>query len=429
MTITISELAAANPAALVEAGERATAAANTAGQQVSTANQMVTTMHSNWQGDAATAATSKAGRYILEHQAFQQKLARTGSLLTAGGNGLTHSRTSILNYVGQLKSQGWQVADDGSVSVKPGSSLEKYATISPTEAVKLKVLATKASTELKTNLAKFSAADQDLADKLKSGDRLTFTDGSGNGIPVDPSDQGGWEQDCDPSDDDKTGWMLHKGLTDEEKAEMERWSQFFPTNSPDEDNGRGDCSRWATASALASQYGTRIGSDGQKEIALPPEVQQNLMNGAPLHFPPTKSEINQIARKQGVPAGGEPNGFPGEPPLLTQQLNDMGLHSTNHSGTNPSALVDELTTDLGQGHQAIVNGAFPGSDGHFISVTGTTTGPNGETLYVVNDSNRDSAGNPNGNTLPSPCTRAQLEKFFQDRKDVGGTPGYSTIEA
>lgn len=204
---------------------------------------------------------------------------------------------------------------------------------------------------------------------------------------------------------------------------MARWSQFFATNGGD--NGGGDCSRWATASALASKYGTRIGPNG-KEIDLPPEVQKKLMNGMPLHFPPTKTEINQIARSQGVAAGNETRGFPGQPDKMSQQLSDMGIPSTSHMSNDASALVDQMTVDLNAGHSAIVNGAFPGSDGHFISVTGTTTGPNGETLYVVNDSNRVSDGSPNANTIPSPCTRSQLEKFLSDRKQYG-MPGYSTV--
>ena len=421
MAISISELEAADPAALLAAGERATAAAATAAQQVSTANQTVTTMQSSWQGDASTAATNKAGDYIKQHQSFQQSLQDTGSLLTAGGNGLTQSRTSILSYVDQLKTQGWQVADDGSVSVRSGSALDTYSKLSPVGAVTLKLLATKASSELKTNLAKFTEADQELAEKLKKfWSEEESPDDSGKPTPDEKNPD---EPKPDESDDEKIEMIEKKGLTDEEKAEMEHWSQFFVTDGSD--NGGGDCSRWATASALASKYGTRIGADGQKEIDLPENVQQNLMNGAPLHFPPTKSEINQIAQRQGVAAGSETEGFPGGPDLMSQQLTEIGVPSESHTG-DPSALVDQMTTDLNNGHSAIVNGAFPGSQGHFISVTGTTTGPNGETLYVVNDSNRVSDGSSNNHTVPSPCTRSQLEQFLRDRAQYG-PPGYSTV--
>lgn len=402
MILGVSALEAANPGTLVATGEQAISAATTLGSQVTAARKMVTTMADGWNGGASKADVDKAHEHITQHEALQQTLMSAGSTLTSSGAELGDARIALLDYVGQLKSQGWQVADDGAVSVASGSALEQFAKDSPVGAMLVQLQSLKASSEMKTGLAKFTAMDHALAEKLK-------------GFRPDLPESTGPDQPCDPT--------KHQ-LTDAEKAEVARWSQFFATNNSD--NGGGDCSRWATASALANQYGVRIGPDGQKEINLPDGVQQNLMGGMPLHFPPTKSEINQIARRQGVAPGNEPNGFPGGPDLMTQQLNEIGVPSTAHTG-DPAALVDQMTNDLSQGNQAIVNGAFPGSSGHFISVTGLTTGPNGETLYLVNDSNRVSDGNPNGHTIPSPCTRSQLQEFLAARAQYG-PPGYSTVE-
>ncbi len=111
---------------------------------------------------------------------------------------------------------------------------------------------------------------------------------------------------------------------------------------------------------------------------------------------------------------------------MTGQLNSIGLKATTHSGAAP-ALVDQMTAYLKAGHSAIVNGAFQTSDGHFLSVTGMTTGPNGEPMYLVNDSNRAADGSPNSHTLPPVCARSQLEAFLNGRAQYG-TPGYSTVE-
>ncbi|WP_255788965.1 hypothetical protein, partial [Mycobacteroides abscessus] len=212
-------------------------------------------------------------------------------------------------------------------------------------------------------------------------------------------------------------------LSDEEKAEVARWSQFGKPG----DGGVGDCSRWAIASALANKYGTREGPDG-KEINLPPEIQDKLMGGKALHFPPTKDEINVISSRQSSEVAPS-EGFQGDPNLMSKQLTDFGLPSTAHTAQGKEqvpALVDQMTADLQAGRSAIVNGAPEPGGGHFLSVTGITTGPNGETLYLVNDSNRVSTGSPNSGTLPNPCTRAQLEQFLINRASAGA-PGYSTI--
>jgi uncharacterized protein YukE len=215
-------------------------------------------------------------------------------------------------------------------------------------------------------------------------------------------------------------------LSPAEQEQVAQWSQYSLPN------GGGDCSRWAVASALANKFGVREGPNG-KEINLPPDIQNAMMGGLPLHFPPAQSEINQLTRKQGVtPAapGGENDGFPGGPDVMSSQLRQYGLHSDYHTAATAEqlpALVDQMTSDLRAGRSAIVNGAPQPGGGHFLSVTGITTGPTGETMFLVNDSNRVSDGSANGGTIPYPCTREQLTEFLRNRTSAGPA-GYSTIE-
>lgn len=167
MSITIPELEAANPAALSQAGERSTAAAAAAHGQVVAGQQMLTSMSAGWRGTASDAAAGEATKNLKQHEDLQNSLQRIGSTLQSGAGQLTESRTAILTYVGQLKSQGWQVADDGTVSVRSDGPLAQYAKTSPFGRMQLLMLATKASAELKVKLAQFSALDEDLAKKLK----------------------------------------------------------------------------------------------------------------------------------------------------------------------------------------------------------------------------------------------------------------------
>ncbi|WP_157886135.1 hypothetical protein [Mycobacteroides saopaulense] len=221
-------------------------------------------------------------------------------------------------------------------------------------------------------------------------------------------------------------------LSAEERDQVAQWSQYSVSN------GDADCSRWATASALANKYGTRMGPDGQKEIDLPPDLQQRLMGGQPLHFPPTREDINKIITAQNAQPGW---GFPGDMTLMSKQLNGFGENSGLTSAPNiaqgtsqqeVSLLVDQLTSDLQSGKFAIVNGSVtpstdPNMNGHILSITGTTVGPNGETMYLVNDSNRRSDGVANGGTLRNPSTREELMRFLMNRTAIGVPPGYATI--
>jgi len=224
----------------------------------------------------------------------------------------------------------------------------------------------------------------------------------------------------------ENGPAVGNPLTPEEQDQVGQWSQYSL------EAGGGDCSRWALASALANKYGTREGPNG-KEINLPADVQNKLMDGMPLHFPPNRAEIDQITRWQGVQIydpGAERDGFPGGPGLMTQQLQSLGIDSAvnNATSSSPEAvteLTNQMTADLQAGRQVIVNGSVSPGGGHFLSISRVTFDDNGQPQYWVNDSNRTSAGTRNGGTLPYPCDRATLERFLRNR--TAAPPGYSTV--
>ncbi|WP_165606010.1 hypothetical protein [Mycolicibacterium mucogenicum] len=342
----------------------------------------------NWHGEAGEAFQAEIGkqRTDLDRDGVESK--GVAAALQQAEKGVEYCRNKMNDIYERASQYGWTITSDWRVDDSHDTERKHDPQLLQND---LDMLKTRAH-----------AVDHELATAMRAavGDAQVDDQGHQTGGPPPVSTQ---------------------KLTPEEQAQVAQWSQMSAPGK----SGVGDCSRWATASALANKFGTRQGPDG-KEINLPPDVQRNLMGGMPLHFPPNKTEINQIAHTQGVAAGSETQGFPGGPALMTKQLNDVGLKSTEHSGA-PSALVDQMTSDLKAGHMAIVNGAFPTSDGHFISVTGVKTGPNGETLYLVNDSNRAADGTAGAHTLPPLSTRSQLEAFLRERANYG-TPGYSTVE-
>ncbi len=424
MAVTISQVESTNPGELESAASRVGQSVSQVEAATNSAKQTSTSLGQTWQGTASDAATDSADETALKQQRFSSSLKELQSVLSQGGAQLAESRSSIVNTTEQLRGQGWAVADDGTVSVQPGGALAKLAATNPVAKMQLQELAASHTVQLKTLLAQFETQDQELAAKIRSSMQdLDPSDKSGD--TGNKKDDGNNKDDGttpDPHDTEKTG----SKLTAEQQEEVAKWSQYGV------ENGGGDCSRWAIASALANKYGVRDGADG-KEIALPSDVQNNLMGGKPLHFPPTKSDINQITTKQGVTptVGGENDGFPGGPQLMSEQLNNVGLKSEYHTASQTGGvpgLVDKLTDDVKSGNVAVVNGSVTPGGGHFVSITGVTTGPNGETMYLVNDSNRVSDGSLNSGTLPYPCTRAQLTTFLNNRVSAGD-PGYSTIDA
>ena len=93
----------------------------------------------------------------------------------------------MLQTVNQLSGQGWQVAPDGTVSVRPGSPLDQYAKISPTNAMKLQQLAATNSVIVKALLASFDTTDRAVSQNLRAAvgglDSRRRSSASGGPIP------------------------------------------------------------------------------------------------------------------------------------------------------------------------------------------------------------------------------------------------------
>ena len=89
-------------------------------------------------------------------------------MLQQGGSALGQTRTTLLLTVNQLSGQGWQVAADGTVSVRPGSPLDRWAKVSPVNAMKLQQVAAANSVTVKTFLASFDTTDRAVSQSLRT---------------------------------------------------------------------------------------------------------------------------------------------------------------------------------------------------------------------------------------------------------------------
>ena len=119
-------------------------------------------------GTSGDAAQRKSEEIVAKLERTIMTMERLGGALTAAKSRLTDSRTRVLEYVSTLRGQGWGVADNGTVSLEPGSPLAGYASISPVNEMHVRQLAAENSMNLKTLLAQFQSADANAAAQIKA---------------------------------------------------------------------------------------------------------------------------------------------------------------------------------------------------------------------------------------------------------------------
>ena len=141
MVATIDQVRASNPAALVAAGAGARSSESAAERSVSDGQSITTRLGDGWQGDASDAANRQAQGNIAALQRLENMYERLGSVLTAGGGQLSSMRSGIVGKVDRLTLMGWQVASDGTVSIKPGGVIDNWSRISPVVAVTAQLMA------------------------------------------------------------------------------------------------------------------------------------------------------------------------------------------------------------------------------------------------------------------------------------------------
>lgn len=189
MVATIDQVRASNPAALVAAGAGARSSESAAERSVSDGQSITTRLGDGWQGDASDAANRQAQGNIAALQRLENMYERLGSVLTAGGGQLSSMRSGIVGKVDRLTLMGWQVASDGTVSIKPGGVIDNWSRISPVVAVTAQLMAMAETAQLKSALAHFTATDTDVAAAVRAATRVEDVP-DGTGQPTEPAPPG-----------------------------------------------------------------------------------------------------------------------------------------------------------------------------------------------------------------------------------------------
>jgi hypothetical protein len=168
VAVTIPQVEASRPESLTTTATEISQKVSGLASQIDTQRATIDGLRSKWHGTASEAATAKAEPTLARMQQVHDALTRAQPVLQEGGAQLTQTRTGLLQAVDQLKGQGWLVAPDGTVSVRPGSPLDQYAKLSLTNAMQLQQLAATNSLTLKTHLADFDTTDRQLNQSLRN---------------------------------------------------------------------------------------------------------------------------------------------------------------------------------------------------------------------------------------------------------------------
>lgn len=221
MTVTIPHVEASRPEGLTQSaaqlGEKAVGLAS----QIDTQRATLTKLKAGWQGPAADAAVAKAQPTLLQMRHIHDALNAAQTVLNEGGSALTLTRRTVLKTVARLSGQGWQVAPDGTVSVRPGSALDQYAEVSPYNAMKLRQLAAANTVTVKALLAGFDATDRAVSQRLRIAvgglDGTPAQFGSGD-VPQAPPYDTGAQIPVGRSPEEVNTWW--KSLGDDERTRL-----------------------------------------------------------------------------------------------------------------------------------------------------------------------------------------------------------------
>lgn len=167
MPISISQVEGSNPEALVSSGADIGNRASTLSAQMDQQRATIDKLRASWTGTSSDAAIAGATASLERMQRLHESLTKLQSALHNGGTELVQQRAAILSSVEQLRGQGWQVADDGTVSIRPGSALDVFARLSPVNRMVLRALAAKASAQLKAQLAQFETTDNKVGQQVR----------------------------------------------------------------------------------------------------------------------------------------------------------------------------------------------------------------------------------------------------------------------
>lgn len=381
MVATVDQVRASDPAALVQAGAGARSSEAAAERSVSDGQSITSSLSSGWQGDASDAANRQAQLNVVALRQLESMYGRLGTVLTTGGSQLSSMRSEIVGKVDLLTLMGWQVAADGTVSIKRGGVIDNWARISPVVAVTAQLLAMAETAQLKSALAHFTATDSNVADAVRAATRPADVPPPPVPVPVPPpvppptphestKDTVPGPNPGDPGYRTGQTPTLAGSPADQPPMHVDAGSSASITlqDNPPGYNGPAGPARDAAWQAYLNQSdGTRPGRVDPRTLVLP--------NPDAVSDPGLKT-VGAAAKQQGVSytwgGGHDPKnpgvsrGFRNDTPDASWTYNDQNRIGFDCSGLARFATAEGRGVDIGSGNTVMQYGAMTGSGAHNV---------------------------------------------------------------
>jgi hypothetical protein len=124
----ISAVEASQPERLVSAAADVGAMALQLDNLIATQRDSIAQLRDGWTGEAADTALARAAENLTVQEALRDKLQTLQGVLASGGQQLDSARTVLLDMVGELRGQGWEISDDG-VAAPPPTLSEAFRSV------------------------------------------------------------------------------------------------------------------------------------------------------------------------------------------------------------------------------------------------------------------------------------------------------------
>lgn len=163
MAVSVSVVEATQPEALTTAASSLSGKVAQLNSTIDAQRGALRDLQGGWQGTAADAALSGAERDLAKQTGFRDRLQQAQRALQTGGTYLGQAKGALVGIVHTLRSQGWQVSDDGVATPPPTLPPVLKSTAQAWTAIVQKLLTTFGQIDAQTagNLPKFSPLSTD----------------------------------------------------------------------------------------------------------------------------------------------------------------------------------------------------------------------------------------------------------------------------
>lgn len=187
MAVSLAVVEASQPEGLSDAAVELGDRVSRLDQVMADEQQALIDLRAAWEGEAAGAALSRAGRDLAGQRLLRDKLEALQSVLAAGGSQLASVRAAVLSIVNGLRSRGWHVTEAGTAIAPPSPSILKAFEAAFTAVIQ-RLLALFIQVDQSTAAAINAVAAASNRPNSVDGEAVSYGFGPSGDLPLTPQD-------------------------------------------------------------------------------------------------------------------------------------------------------------------------------------------------------------------------------------------------